>query len=297
MQSDKRLTECYQKALADKDIIKVTENTRMVFFSDVHRGDNSLADEFAHNQTIFAYALEYYNKLGYHYLELGDGDELWEYKKFSLIRSAHSDIFYLLKKFYDDSRFTYFYGNHNMMFRNPNKAKELHQFYDDYQDIETSLFPGIKIYESMVLKDEKSQKEVLLVHGHQGDTTNDKLWFVSSILVRYFWRNMHVIGLKNPASPSKNRVKRHKIEKRYTKWIQNHGVAILCGHTHRPKLPDAGTPPYMNTGCCIHPRGITGIELINREFYLVNWYIKGDDFGQLIITRKIVKGPLKFEDL
>ena len=75
MQSDKRLTECYQKALADKDIIEVTENTRMVFFSDVHRGDNCLADEFAHNQTIFAYALEYYNKLGYHYLELGDGEE------------------------------------------------------------------------------------------------------------------------------------------------------------------------------------------------------------------------------
>ena len=106
-----------------------------------------------------------------------------------------------------------------------------------------------------------------------------------------------MIGLKNPASPSKNRAKRHKIEKRFSKWIENNGIAILCGHTHRPKLPEAGMPAYLNTGCCIHPRGITGIELINREFYLVNWYIKGDDFGQLIITRKIMKGPLKFEEL
>lgn len=297
MLSDKRLTECYQKAKACGDILTVTDDTRLVFFSDVHRGDNSLSDEFAHNQTIFAYALEYYYKLGYGYMELGDGDELWEYKNFRLIRNAHSDIFCILKRFYDENRFWYFYGNHNMIFRDPEKRRPLHHFFDEYLDIDMPLFPDISVRESMVLRDEKSEKEVLLVHGHQGDLTNDEIWFVSSILVRYFWRNMHMIGLKNPASPSKNRAKRHKIEKRFSKWIENNGIAILCGHTHRPKLPEAGMPAYLNTGCCIHPRGITGIELINREFYLVNWYIKGDDFGQLIITRKIMKGPLKFEEL
>ena len=297
MLSEKRLTGCYKKAMEEGEIIPVTDDTRLIFFSDVHRGDNSLSDEFAHNQTVFSYALEYYYKLGYSYLELGDGDELWEYKKFGLIRNAHSDVFCILKRFYEENRFQYFYGNHNMVFRNPLKLKQLFHFFDEYLDDNMPLFPDIKVKESMVLKDTKTQKELLLVHGHQGDLTNDKMWFVSSVLVRYFWRNMHMIGLKNPSSPSKNRVKRHKIEKRYTKWIENNGIGILCGHTHRPKLPDAGAPAYLNTGCCIHPRGITGIELINREFYLINWYIKADDFGLLIITRKIIKGPLKFDEL
>lgn len=294
----KRLSGCYKEAYRLGDVIDVNPDTKLVFFSDVHRGDNSMSDEFAHNQNIYYHALTKYFHEGYTYIELGDGDELWEYSKFSHIRSAHSDVFCLLKAFYERGRFIYMYGNHNMAFRHELIAgHNLSHFFDEYLDIDTPLFPGIKIKESLVLRDSESGKELLCVHGHQGDFINDKGWMLSLFLMRVFWRYMHMVGLHNPSSPSKNRVKRHKIEKAFGKWITENRTGILCGHTHRPKLPDDDEPVYLNTGCCIHPRGITGIELNGDMFSLVHWSVKPGDDGILSITKKVMKGPKKFSDL
>ncbi len=294
----KRLDQCYDNSIKSGDVLEVTDETKYVFFSDIHRGDNSLADEFAHNQIIYTHAIESYFDGGYTYFELGDGDELWEYKNFSKIRSAHSDIFLLLKNFFDENRFYYFFGNHNMVFKKKAKTETmLKEYYDEYTDTVEELFPGIDVKESMILRDSVTGKEILMIHGHQGDFTNDQAWFVSAFLVKVFWRYMHKLGFHNPASPANSRVKRHKIEKTYSKWIRARHLGILCGHTHRPKLPEEQDSAYLNTGCCIHPRGITGIELIGREFYLVHWYVKAVSRGHLAIKKKIVRGPLSFDDL
>lgn len=292
----RRLTECYLKAIDNKDTIQVDKNTKMIFFSDVHRGDNSMSDEFAHNQNIYYHALKYYYKNDYSYVELGDGDELWEYSSFKRIRSAHSDVFCLLKEYYDRGRFTYMFGNHNMAFRHEAISKHnLTHFYDEYLDIDMPLFPGLVVKESLVLQDMSSGKEMLVVHGHQGDFMNDQGWIISLFLMKVFWRYMHMIGLKNPASPSKSRVKRHRIEKVFSKWILENRKGIICGHTHRPKLPDPKDPVYLNTGCCVHPRGITGIELNGNEFSLVHWRVAPDDDGVLAIRKNVIKGPMSFE--
>lgn len=298
MFAHRRLHECYEKALKNEDIIDVNDDTKIIFFSDVHRGDNSLTDEFAHNQNVYYYALQHYFDHDYRYIEVGDGDELWEYSKFEHIRSAHSDVFCLLKEFYDKDRFDYMYGNHNMAFRHPLVVKHLlTHFFDDYLDIDTPLFPEIRTKESILLRDSQSDKEILVVHGHQGDFINDQGWIVSLFLMRVFWRFMHMIGLKNPASPAKSRIKRHRIEKNFTRWIEKYKIGILCGHTHRPKLPEVGSSVYMNTGCCVHPRGITGIELTGRTFNLVYWSIKPDKEGNLSIKKKVMKGPMSFDEL
>ena len=89
-------------------------------------------------------------------------------------------------------------------------------------------------------------------------------------------------------------MKRHRIEKTFSRWIRENHKGILCGHTHRPKLPDENEAVYLNTGCCVHPRGITGIELNGREFSLVHWHIIPDDSGVLAIKKKVVKGPMAF---
>ena len=295
---NKRLTECYNKALKNKDIIEIDDQTKIIFFSDCHRGDGSLSDEFTHNQNIFIYALEDYLKNGYTYMELGDGDELWEYDKFEHIRIAHSDVFCVLKKYYEADKFYYFYGNHNAKFRNKKKADyALTCYFDEYTDENTVLFPYIDVKESMILRDKITKKEILAVHGHQGDFPNDKGWILSLVFMKIFWRYMHKVGFQNPSSPSRNLVKRHKIEKNFSKWIRSKKIGILCGHTHRPKLPDIDEAAYMNTGCCIHPRGITGIELIGREFFLVHWNVVADDKGFLSIKKKIMQGPYNFDQM
>lgn len=288
----RRLDACYDKS----ETIVIDESTKMIFFSDVHRGDNSMSDEFAHNQNIYYHALSQYYQEGFTYFELGDGDELWEHAKFRHVRQAHSDVYLLIQKFYEDNRLLYMFGNHNMALKNKSFVeRHLEHFYDEYTEEERPLFPGIKIVEAIKLKWHASDATFLAVHGHQGDLMNDQFWPISMMGLRYFWRYMHMVGFQNPSSPSKNRTVRHKIENNFSKWIRLTGVGIICGHTHRPKLPQPHETPYLNTGCCIHPRGITGLELVHGLFYLVDWRIEPDSTGQLFIRKKIMRGPIPFD--
>jgi len=288
MNTDGRLMHAYNTAKE----ISFDDTSKLIFLSDVHRGDNSISDEFAHNQNIYHHALNYYYDEGYTYIEVGDGDELWEHSNFEHIRSAHSDAYWLMSRFYADQRFIMLYGNHNMHFGNKTYVeKNLNEFYDEYLEQQGTLFPGIEVYESVILKHSKTGQKVFVVHGHQGDMLNDQLWRVSMAWMRYFWRVMHVIGFRNPASPAKNRVKRHKIERNFSDFIKKHGIILVCGHTHRPRFPNPGEVPYFNDGCCVHPRGISGLEIVDGKIMLVDWRVRPNSKGSLYISRKIIRGP------
>lgn len=292
MRTDKKLTQAYKKAKLEY----YDGNSRYIIFSDSHRGDNSLSDEFARNQNIYLYAMEYYYKNGYVYVEAGDGDELWEYARFRDIRIAHSDIFQILKKFFDENRLIMLYGNHNMALRSEKYTrKNYYHYYDEFTDEVSELFYGLIAYEALLFKHKKTGQEILLVHGHQGDLMNDQLGFISMFLLRYFWRFMHIVGFQNPSSPAKNDQKRHKIERNYKKWIEDNKIMLICGHTHRPKFPRYDDLPYFNTGCCIHPRGITGIEIFEGQIMLVEWRFRADQDGVVKITRKVIRGPERIE--
>jgi UDP-2,3-diacylglucosamine pyrophosphatase LpxH len=229
---------------------------------------------------------------GYEYVEVGDGDELWEYPTFKHIRLAHTDIFIVLKKFFDDHRLTILYGNHNIYLKSKRFVYEnYYTFYDEYNQERVELFKDLEAYEALVLKQKSTNQEILVVHGHQGDFMNDQLWFVSMLLMRYFWRFMHVVGFENPSSPARNLYKRHKVERAYNKWIEKHKMMLICGHTHRPKYPKNNELPYFNTGCCIHTRGITGIEILHGKILMVDWRIASDDNGVVRIKRVVVRGP------
>jgi len=293
MNTLKKLLSAYENAYR----IPFNADSRIIFFSDIHRGDNSLSDEFAHNENIYFYAMEYYFRNGYSYIEVGDGDELWEQTKFHLIRYAHSPIFMLLKKFYDDNRFIMLYGNHNMTFKNPKHVKKnLYNYYDEYEDDTNVLFQGIKVHEAVVLENTEIPLEIFVVHGHQGDFINDQIWPVMRTLNRYFWRFFHTVGFQNPASPAKNAQKRHKIEINYSKFIAAYDKVLIVGHTHRPKFPKPGEPPYFNTGCCIHPRNITGIEIVDNHIALIEWRTIPDNDGNLRIIRRVMRGPRPLSD-
>ncbi|MHB8061140.1 MAG: metallophosphoesterase [Ruminiclostridium sp.] len=292
MFTDKRLTKAYKGAKVEY----FDENSKFIFFSDSHRGDDSASDEFSRNQNVFLHALEYYFSKGYVYVEVGDGDELWEYSDFKHIRLAHSDIFLTLKKFFDEERLILLYGNHNIYLKNKNYVrKNYYDFYDEYEQDMHELFKGIIPYEALVLRSKISSQEILTVHGHQGYFMNDQFWLVSMSMMRYFWRFIHVVGFQNPASPAKKLYKRSKIEKNYKKWIKKNKTMIICGHTHRPKFPKNEELPYFNTGCCIHTKGITGIEISEGKIMMVDWKIISDDEGNLQIDRSVVRGPEPIE--
>lgn len=288
MNTEKRLTDAYESAFC----LPFDSDSKFVFFSDVHRGDNSLSDEFAHNQNIYLHALNHYYNSGFTYIEVGDGDELWEHSDFKHIRSAHSDIYLMLRTFFRENRLYALYGNHNMDFKQPHYVKKyLEHYFDEYTDSVDQLFPQIVYHEAIRLQHQSLDKEIFVVHGHQGDFINDQAWRVTKFINRHLWHYLHIVGFTNPASPAKNLHRRHKIEKNFSKWIRNNEKMLIVGHTHRPKFPGPGDEPYFNTGSCVFPRNITGIEIEKDQITLVDWRIRPDDQGQLTIIRREMQGP------
>jgi len=287
MFTQKRLDQAYEGARVEY----FDDSSKYVFMSDHHRGDGGTSDEFTKNQNVFLYALEHYYKNDFVYVEVGDGDELWEQPKFKYIKNAHYDVFESIKKFFYHDRMIMLYGNHNIYLKDPEYVRKYYySYYNEYREQRYDFLKGLEPIEALVLKHRRTGQEILVVHGHQGDLANDQLWFPTMLSLKYFWRFMHSFGIKNPASPTKNVYKRHKIEKNFNKWILKNRKMVICGHTHRFKFPRTDDLPYFNTGCCIYPTTITAIELEGGRVQIVRWKMRVNQDGLLQAKREVIRG-------
>ncbi|PHR70697.1 MAG: serine/threonine protein phosphatase [Lutibacter sp.] len=289
------ITNAYKKAKR----VKINKDSKLIFFSDCHRGDNSYADDFSHNKLIFHHALRDYYEKGFTYFELGDGDELWENRHFTDIFEPYKDIYVLLKKYHEDKRLHMIYGNHDMVYRKPKIVKKfLGSYFNIITGKRTELLKDLKFNESIILEIDGMKKNVLLIHGHQADFFNYVLWKFSRFLVRFFWQPLQkAFGVSDPTSPAKNYRELIKVERRIKKWILNNdNQMIIAGHTHRPRFPEPNELPYFNDGSCVHPRAITGIEIENSEIVLIKWHTVTNDDGTVQIIRTILEGPEKLKD-
>ena len=128
---------------------------KLIVMSDMHRGDGAGDDDFAQNSLIYRCALEYYLENGFNYIELGDAEELWENDNFDQIYITHTPVYELLAKFHDPdpekTRYIKAWENHDL-------------YWKDNEAIYQSLFPGIQIYEAIILNN-----SILMIHGHQAD--------------------------------------------------------------------------------------------------------------------------------
>ena len=291
MFTHKRLTEVFRSAKE----IPFDDTSKFIFFSDCHRGDSGWADDFAPNQNLFFYALKQYYKNGFTYIEIGDGDELWENKNFEDIISAHNHIFWLLRKFYDDKRFYLIIGNHDDVRKSPKYvSRRFSNFQGDRARKIQALFQEIEVHDGLLLKHTTTGKKIFVVHGHQGDLWNTYLAGVSRFMVRYFWRRFQALGINDPTSPAQNYIKRENIQKKLIEWVRKNNQIVIAGHTHLPIFPERDDdPPYYNDGSCVHPRGITGIEIENGEIALIKWWLEPNDKGALYVTREVMAGPRK----
>jgi len=292
--SKKRL----DKAYATAKVINFSNSSKFILFSDCHRGDNSFADDFANNRNIYFHALKHYYVEGFQYCELGDGDELWENTKFENIFNAHKNVYMLMKQFHDENRLHMIWGNHDMVYRNPNYVKKhLSTFSDPKTDCDEELFCDLKYHEAIILKHADNNQELFLTHGHQADWWNYLFWRWSRFMVRVLWKPLNVMGIVDPTSPAKNYKELIKVERRTKKWIvDNNNQLTIVGHTHRPRFPEPGDIAFFNDGSCVHPRSITGIEIENGAISLIKWHIATKDDGTLQIIKTLLEGPCKLSD-
>jgi len=289
------LNRAYKKAKH----LSIDNNSKLIFFSDCHRGNNSYADDFSHNKRIYFHALNDYYEKGFTYFELGDGDELWENRYFDSIFESYKNIYELIKKFYDNNRLHMLFGNHDMVYSQPMIVqKYLGSYFDVISGNDIELLKDIEFQESIILNIEGFKKNILLIHGHQADFFNYVLWKLSRFLVRYFWQPMQqLFGIKDPTSPAKNYKELIKVERRIKKWILNNdNQMVIAGHTHRPRFPEPDELPYFNDGSCVHPRAITGIEIENLEISLIKWHTITHEDGTLQIVRTVLEGSKKLSE-
>jgi len=273
-------------------------NSKFIFFSDCHRGDNSYDDDFANNSNIYFHALRNYFENDFTYIELGDGIELWENLFFNDIFEAHKNTFLLLREFYLKNKLHMLWGNHDMVLKNKNKSEAiLTNYFDKVSGTYKELLPNLKFNESIILEVEGCKKDILLIHGHQADFYNFVLWKWSRFLVRILWKPLQFVGIKDPTSPAKNFKELIKVERRLKKWIiANNNQMIIAGHTHRPRFPEINELPYFNDGSCVHPRSITGIEIVDMQISLIKWHIISKKDGTLQIVKTILEGPTDIAD-
>lgn len=273
------------------------DSSKIVLMSDCHRGNGGWGDNFSNNQNLFFAALTYYNQKDFTYIELGDGEELWENRKLETIIAVHSDAYWLMSKFYNKKRLYMLYGNHDMVKKNYNYVtNKCSTYFDECKKKHVPLFPHLKVREGLILRETNTDNKIFLIHGHQADFLNYKLWKLARFLVRYVWRPLELCGLHDPTSASKNNTKQGAVEKKLIDWSVQHNQMLIAGHTHRSVFPKVGEPQYFNDGSCVHPRCITGIEIEDSSITLVKWSIRTKKDRTLYVAREVLEGPIKLSN-
>ncbi len=288
-------------ALRKAKVLSLDEHSKYILFSDLHKGNNSYADDFAQNMTIYKEALHHYYIHDFTYIELGDGIELWENRKIKPIIDAHRVIFNLLNDFHQQNRLHLIYGNHDMIMMYPFMVKQLLG----------SVFTNLKYYESILLQAKNPNHNLLLLHGHQADYMNYLLWWFYRFMVRYIWKPLQLLGINDLTSPAKNFKELIKVERRMKEWIiKNDKQAVIFGHTHRPRFPSHSSIfsqkhkntknkgesefskegiPMFNTGSCVHPDAIIGIEIEKMQISMIKWMVAAES-GEIV--KVVLEGPV-----
>ncbi len=282
---------------------------RFIVFSDQHKGSGNGADDFRVCEQTYAGALDYYERNGFHYICLGDSEELWENNLFA-VRAANKLSIEKEKAFVKRNAFTKVFGNHDLFWdQDPFSPLQLKSMYDE----------NVRTYEGVVIKLITGGKplDIFLTHGHQGDKQSDGNWF-SKFFVSRVWGPLQSFLRINPNTPAYNGQLKTLHNSLMYEWSSSQkSVLLITGHTHQPvfasltllenlvkqldaaralknemlvhsfeeeirkrkvELPvapnlyDKIMPVYFNTGCCCYSDGdITGLEIENGFIRLIKW--------------------------
>ena len=277
-----------KKAFQNAPVLPLNANSRYIIFSDCHRGYGTSNDNFLKNQHLYFSALKYYYQQGFTYIELGDGDELWENRNINRIVEIYNNIFQLLSLFYREERLYFIYGNHDIEKKHRSYGSQiLSTYYCMDSQCQESLFPGLTFYESVILENSYDCQRFYLTHGHQASLLNSTLWPLARFLVRYLWKPAEHLGIPDPTSAAQNHKQKERTEQKLTRFATGENTPLICGHTHRPML-NAESPYYTNCGSCVHPGCITGIEITGNRLSLIKWVVDTQKDRSLYVAREVL---------
>jgi len=270
-----------------------------IIFSDQHKGNKDQGDDFKDNEANYIAALKFYHQQCFHYINLGDAEELWKYKPHQVIPN-YAGALQAEANFQADNKYYRTFGNHDLLWKNKIDVA-LHL---------TSCFQmPLPIYEGLVLQTTLNETplQIFLTHGHQGDKMSDNNAF-STWLVAHIWAPIQrflAININTPANDSSLRDKHNRLMYEWSSRKNN--TLLITGHTHKPvfasgkysssslhtiqteQTTDGIKPTYFNTGCCCFNDGdITGIEIADGYIRLIKWFTDNGIAQRLVLEEKLL---------
>lgn len=313
-------------------IVPFEANTgRFIIFSDQHKGAGDGADDFMLCEPTYLAALDYYAQNDFHFIALGDCEELWE-NSLSRVLKKQEPSFERYRRFAAKARFHKVIGNHDLDWKNDPlvMAQVKHIFHTD-----------LSIYDGVLLQTTINGRplDLLCTHGHQGDKASDGNWF-SKFFVAKIWAPLQSWLKINPNTPAyDSQLKTLHNQLMYEWSVLQNNLLLITGHTHQPVFtslthlerlyrqlwqaktagdekkikaieaeirkrkfeyptvsPDFSTmkPTYFNTGCCCYDDGeITGIEISEGCLRLVKWTGKGRAPGRQVLEAESLEALLQ----
>jgi predicted phosphodiesterase len=304
-------------------------SARFIIFSDQHRGAKNGADDFMLAEANYITALKYYNEQKFHFISLGDAEELWE-NMLIQVKKYNKASFEIEKQFVLRNAFTKIFGNHDLDWDiNPTASIDLKDIYS----VDVSVLEGVTLQTTVagqVLK-------IFCTHGHQGDAQSDGNLF-SKFFISKIWAPLQAYLKINPNTPAYDKTLKTVHNKMMYEWAAQHkNLLLITGHTHQPVFEsltryerlynqrldalqkndaellkkietemawreqekgDHKTDyikiksSYFNTGCCCFADGdITGLEIADGFIRLIKW----EEHEK--VAKRILLEETKLEDL
>ena len=270
-------------------VLSLKENSRIIIFSDHHRGAKNGADDFMKAETSYLAALDYYFENKFQYISLGDSEELWE-NTLSQVKKNNTLTFEAEKRFILKDKFFKVFGNHDLYWDNsPIASQQLKAIYGK----------KLRVFEGIILekdnKEEHTQKEktnnpfsifkiksgaedevlpiancpltIFLTHGHQGDASSDGNWF-SKFFVANIWAPLQSylrINFNTPAYDEDLKTAHNLIMYEWSAKYKS--LVLITGHTHQPVFDSLTHPEklYKQLGDAIKENRGDEVKQIEEE--------------------------------
>jgi predicted phosphodiesterase len=242
-------------------ILDLKKDTRIIIFSDHHRGAKNGADDFMKAEESYLRALEYYFQKNFLYISLGDSEELWE-NTLLQVKKYNTITFESEKRFILQHRLFKVFGNHDLYWDNsPLATQSLKSIYGE----KLKVFEGIVIEKDNLAKKEtagrgKSKKRkrddgslpiancpltIFLTHGHQGDASSDGSWF-SKFFVANIWAPLQSYLRINPNTPAYDEDTKTLHNLIMYEWSAKYkNLVLITGHTHQPVFESLTHPERL----------------------------------------------------
>jgi hypothetical protein len=233
----KAIHDALDKAYESAPSFPLAPDTPVVIFSDHHKGARDGADDFQRCERTYNAALAYYDELGYHLMELGDVEELWE-NSFKEVVASYPVTLQLAARFREHGRYTRFYGNHDLLWKDSDLFTER---MSDYGYAGAAPIEAVRIVVSD--GDNGQGGEIFVVHGHQGTADSDRHAKFSEFFVRHGWRVLQRVLDRPWSTPSVDWALRGEHAEHMADWAGSRRRIVIAGHTHLPVFFNSAKQP------------------------------------------------------